>query len=145
MNIKNQIKKRLCKVSSYYEDGKLVVLGHIILLYIMMGLLLMWFVLSIGTSFIMYLFTDPTKAVFLTFIIVGIVWGTFLAIWVVSKFLAWKLLTELVKRFEVTCDRVIFPEEVKAIFAQAEALNEENKAFFLKGIRPLLRKMGDEQ
>lgn len=144
MDIKKEIKKYLCRTGSYYEDGKLVVPAAAVILYGLMGLILGGFVIGAVVQIIWYLFTDPMKALEAIGVIIGVLAGIGFTFWIFAKFLSWSVLTALAKRFEVTCDRVVFPENVKTIFAQIEGLDEEGKILFSKGIYPLLRKWGDD-
>lgn len=142
--IKNKIKKQLCKLSSQYQDGKLVVSGHTVIILSGMGIATAALVGRLIFDALLILYADPIGAIHKAsgMLVIGLIVA--IIIWEFIKIMPWHILDKIAKQAELTCDRVIFPEEVKTIFAQIEALDEDQKHTFMIGLNPLLRKLGED-
>lgn len=139
----NKIKKFMCRAGSIYEGGKLKVPGHIVAFWVLFGLILIWVVGLLFYSLV----TEPIKTFEILALMAGATGILFLIVKIIELIIPQFIKTYLIlmgSKLELTCDNVVFPEEVKSIYTQIEALNEENTSYFLKGIHPLLRKLGDE-
>lgn len=137
--LSNKIKKFLCRTGSIYEDGKLKVPANIVVFWTFLCIV----IIGVIVSLIYSLITEPLK----TLGILALIGGAFAILFLIAKFIE-RLIPQFIKllgsKLELTCDKVVFPEEVKSIYAQIEALNKDNLNYFFKGIRPLCRKLGDE-
>lgn len=138
-----KFKKFMCRTTSIYEDGKLKVPAFTVAFWVLFGMIIIWFV-----GWLLYsLITEPIKTLELLAYAAGLVVIIFLtakAIELLTPQFIKTYLKILGSKIELTCDKVVFPEEVKSIYAQIEALDKDNLDYFLKGVRPLLRKLGAE-
>lgn len=118
--LSNKIKKFLCRTGAS-KDGKLKVPANIVVFWTFLCIV----IIGVIVSLIYFLITEPFK----TLVILALIGGAFAILFLIAKFI------------DLTCDKVVFPEEVKSIYAQIEALNKDNLNYFFKGIRPLCRKL----
>ena len=133
----NKIKKFLCRTGSIYKDGKLKVPAASIVIF---GFLF-FVVVGLGAWVIYSLLTNTTKTLEAIILLAAMLIGGFGALYLIGK--AIQILTPqfiktylklLGSKLELTCDTVMFPEEVKSIYAQIESLDKENLNYFFKGI-----------
>lgn len=139
----NKIKKFLCRIGSIYEDGKLRVPAFTVVFWTFISIIIIG-----GIGWLVYsLITEPLK----TLGILALVGGVIVIVFIIGKAIE-LLIPQFIKTYlkllgsklELTCDKVVFPEQVKNIYSEIEALDKENLDYFFKGIRPLCRKLGGE-
>lgn len=143
----DKIKRRLCRTSSIYDNGKLKVPMHTVLFFGLgvSGIIVM------GLWYLHMLIKDTIKALEALVIVVGVIGGLAVVMYLTDKANE-RLIPQFIKTYlkhigskiEITCDMIVFPEEVKNIYAEIEALDKEKQSTFLKGIYPLLRKIENE-
>ncbi len=145
-----KLKEFLCRTGSVYEDGKLTVPAPTTILWAFI-IAAMITVLLAAMDAIIELIRHPKQLEEAGFFL-GIAVLVYAGLWAVYQIfklcgglkLLSKLWSRIAVRVEFSCDRITFSEEVKNIYAQIEALPEDDRRAFLKGIRPLMRKMGVE-
>lgn len=140
-----RIKKWLCQTSSIYQEGKLVVPANMVILGTTMWAIVgTVFVLFIATT-ILELIKNPLATAWkildigLTFsaVVIGVVVIGYLILFKLPNL---KIIQYLGKKLEISCDRITFPESVTKIFAEIEALPEEDMKLLTIGLRPMMRK-----
>jgi len=148
MGITNKTKKFLCKSFGKYRDGAIRVTYWQVIILSAMILFALYFLISLAIEFIGIFIVDPIKAVSGLLFVIGIVLGFGLGMVLLGKFFTSKLFERITFSFftlmskdAIVCDRMIQSEEVKKIFDEIIALDDEKKSEFLKGIDSLMRRL----
>lgn len=141
--ITKRIKKFMCKTGSIYADGELKIPATVVLVW---GFLFLA-ISGLAIGLVYNLIVEPIKTLGTIVIIFGGL-GIFYVMvkgigFLIPSFILSYFKT-LESRLEITCD-ITFPDEVKNIYTQIEALDENNQGAFMRGIDPLLRKMGEDR